>query len=241
MSAASPLLPKPLTPTPSPRDHPESNLLAVTGGPRFHFFGYYDRSPFDSTGRYLLAHSVEPSDAFPTAASQAVLEVWDLQGHNPPREIGRTTAWNWQMGSQLQWIRGKDGQPAIVFNIRRDDRFASQLVRADGQPIATLDWPISAISPDGRWAASLDFSRMSVTHPTVGYANQHHTIPPSGAEDGLRIIDMLTGEARLVVTLEQMKQWVAPIGDEMIQLVHAHGVQPYGRPYRVSTSLYHAG
>jgi hypothetical protein len=33
-------------------ERPVDNL---TGGPRHHFFGYHDKYPWDSTGRYVLA------------------------------------------------------------------------------------------------------------------------------------------------------------------------------------------
>jgi hypothetical protein len=40
-------------------------VRAVTRGPKAHFFGYYDKPPWDVSGRRMLALEAEPLDRMP--------------------------------------------------------------------------------------------------------------------------------------------------------------------------------
>src|SRR5688572_19505976 len=59
------------TAVPAGQAQPKSQLFlnckatAVTAGPKHHFFGYYDKCPWDKTGRYLLANEVDFCDRQP--------------------------------------------------------------------------------------------------------------------------------------------------------------------------------
>ena len=48
----------------------------VTRGPFYHFFGYYDKCPWDVTGRYLLGMRVAFMDRPPTPEDIAPVFVW---------------------------------------------------------------------------------------------------------------------------------------------------------------------
>ena len=39
----------------------------VTQGPKHHFFGYYDKSPWNASGKYLLANEADFNDRAPAA------------------------------------------------------------------------------------------------------------------------------------------------------------------------------
>ena len=41
------------------------DVIALTRGPKHHFFGYYDIQTWDSTGRYVLALESDFDDRFP--------------------------------------------------------------------------------------------------------------------------------------------------------------------------------
>jgi hypothetical protein len=54
-------------------------VRAVTHGPRFHFFGYYDKTPWDVSGRYLLALETDVMDRRPGPSDEAVVGLVDLR------------------------------------------------------------------------------------------------------------------------------------------------------------------
>lgn len=80
------------------------SALAVTRGPNHHFFGYYDKCPWDGSGRYLLALETDFIDQPPTATDMATVGVLDLEDNNRFRPLGQTRAWNWQQGTMLHWL-----------------------------------------------------------------------------------------------------------------------------------------
>src|SRR4051812_7034687 len=52
---------------------------AVTTGPKHHFFGYYDKTPWDKTGRYLLAHEVGFAARDPNPGEPLTVGMVDLK------------------------------------------------------------------------------------------------------------------------------------------------------------------
>ena len=51
---------------------------AVTHGPLYHWFGYYDMPCWDATGRCLLSLAVAFEDRPPTASDVAIVGMTDL-------------------------------------------------------------------------------------------------------------------------------------------------------------------
>jgi hypothetical protein len=85
--------------------------------------------------------------------------------------------------------------------------------------IKIIPHPVSAVSPNGREALSINFSRLRLTRPDYGYggrgqdAKEDIQLPP---DDGLFIVDLETGESRLMVSLEQVKDLIPPLAEGSI-------------------------
>ncbi|HEX28910.1 TPA: hypothetical protein ENG04_02375, partial [Candidatus Poribacteria bacterium] len=104
------------------RSYPQPIL--VTRSPKHHFFGYYDKSPWDATGRYMLALEVDFMDRPPTPQDKAVVGLIDLEEDYRWRPLAETYAWNWQQGTMLQWLPSEP-ERKVIFNAREKDRFIS--------------------------------------------------------------------------------------------------------------------
>src|SRR3954454_1318591 len=72
---------------------------AVTKGPRHHFFGYYDKTPWDVTGRYLLANEIDFVDRQSKPGEALTVGMVDLKDGDRYIELGKTVAWCWQQGT----------------------------------------------------------------------------------------------------------------------------------------------
>ena len=88
----------------------------VTSGAH-HFFGYYDKTPWDASGRYLLALAVDFIDRMPTADDRARIGMIDLEDGDRWIPLAETAAWCWQQGAMLQWLPSDPGRK-IIYNQR---------------------------------------------------------------------------------------------------------------------------
>ena len=180
----------------------ERTVQRLTHGPRHHFFGYYDKCPWDATGRYVLALETGFSDRPPGPEDNAAVGMVD------PAESGRwiplaeTVAWNWQQGAMLQWLPA-DAERLIIYNARQGHRFVSVVRDVQSGATRTLPRLVYAVSRDGRSALTLNFSRLHHCRPGYGYAG----LPdpgldhPAPEEDGIWWMDLETGQSRQIVSL----------------------------------------
>ncbi len=185
-----------------------SAARAVTAGPRHHFFGYYDKSPWDATGRYLLAHEVDFVGRQPKPGEEAVIGCVDLAAGNRFRQIARTSAWCWQLGALLRWLPS-DPERTVIYNVRREGAWGAEIADVRLGTKRSLSFPIYNVSPTGTLAVSLNFSRLAWTRPGYGYEG----IPdpgrhvPAPEADGVYRVDLGTGEHRLVVSLAALARY----------------------------------
>ncbi len=170
-----------------------------------HFFGYYDKCPWDSTGRYVLAHRVAFAARQPTADEEVMIGMVDRQDNDRFVPLARTRAWCWQQGAMLQWL-GSAADREILFNSLTDDEPTATILDVHTHKTRTLPRPIYALSADGRQAVTLDFARLHRLRPGYGYASYQECFADEPAPEKLGIwwMDMKTGKNELVVNLKQL-------------------------------------
>jgi len=187
-------------------------VRAITRGPKFHWFGYYDKLQIDPTGRYALGIEVDFEHRSPRADDVIRVGMVDLLDDDHWIELGTSCAWNWQQGCMLQWRPGRDGE--AIWNDRQGDRFVSYILNVRSGQKRTLPHPVYAVSPDGRWAVTTDFRRLNDTRPGYGYAgivdpNREVNAPEDA---GIWKEDLETGERSLLLSLAQAAQVPQPGG-----------------------------
>jgi hypothetical protein len=186
----------------TPKDNPESL------GDWHYFFGYYDKCPWNTRGTRMLAHRAGFVDRFPAPADVCEVGVLD-PSERAFTPLASTRAWNWQQGSQLQWINwlGDEGDERILFNSRRDDdHIETTIVRPDGRDRVTLDHPTYTVSPDGRTMLTLAYERLSHCRPEYGYAGlvDPHQTNPAPRHSGVQRVDLSTGRSEILVSIGEL-------------------------------------
>lgn len=176
--------------------------------PHYHvFFGYYDITPFSEDENLLLAMNVPFEKKLLASKAKAKIGFYNLSDETPSfHEIGSTRTWCWQQGCRLQWypeIKNK----TVLYNTLVDgnygcvvkDILTKQIVREYKHPIYT-------VSSDGRWALSLNFSRVQRLRPGYGYntmpdRTKNELMPKN---DGILRLDMATGEVKFLFSIRDI-------------------------------------
>ncbi|MEH3087084.1 MAG: hypothetical protein PGN26_11260 [Xylophilus ampelinus] len=182
----------------------------VGDGSHHHFFGYYNKTAWDRDDRLLAAHRTPWMDARLTPQSRATVGYFDTHDRDRFHAVGETGAWNWQMGSQLQWLCGLPGRQ-LVYNDRAADGrgFASVVVDIDTGARRILPRPVYVVAPCSRWALSVDYRRLYRTHETIGYSEEGgpFDLPLAPDDDGIWRLGLADGDARLLVSYGALKRF----------------------------------
>lgn len=180
-------------------------VRSVTYGPRHHFFGYYDKSPWNASGRFLLTHEADFNDRAPTPDDQVGIGLVDLTDGNRFERLVNTHAWNWQQGAMAQW-HPADPEHLFVYNDRREDRFVGVVRHSERGEVTISDRPLYAVLTDGLTGFSLNFARLAVHRPGYGYAGSYDAFAddPHPALDGLWRVDLSSGRSELMLSLADL-------------------------------------
>lgn len=178
----------------------------LTHGPKHHFFGYFDKFPWDRSGRYILAQETSFTARQPLAGEKAVLGMIDLWENNSFIPLAETSAWCWQQGCMFQFLN--DSETKVIYNDKEGDHFVSRILDVKTKEKQTLCRPIYCLSPDGKWALSLNFSRLDRERPGYGY--------PGGADltenefapenDGIFLVDLKNNTSKLIISIGEITE-----------------------------------
>ena len=186
-------------------------VRVITRGPKFHWFGYYDKFEFDPTNRYVLGMEVDFEHRTPEPSDKIRIGMVDLADGDRWVDLGESSAWCWQQGCMLQWIPGSPSE--IIWNDREGGHFVSRILDVQTGKKRTIPHPIYAFAPDGKTAVSTDFSRLHDTQPGYGYAGVPDPYAKEAAPEGSCIyrIDLQTGEQQKLFSLAQIAEFQKPL------------------------------
>lgn len=177
-------------------------VQAITSG-HHHFFGYYDKFPFNKSGRYHLALETRFLDRQPTRDDVAVIGIIDTHNGNTWKPVAETTAWSWQQGTMLQWLPSEP-EHTIIYNIRENDVFYAMIHNLETGVKRRLSRSFYSVGED--YAVGLNYSRLHETRPGYGYPDGvENTLPDQHPDtDGVYRIDLATGNSELIISLQRL-------------------------------------
>lgn len=179
-------------------------VTPLTKGPAYHWFGYYDKLEFDPTNRYVLGMETCFEDRSPTINDTIKVGMIDLQDNNRWIELGESRAWNWQQGCMLQWLPGSSSE--ILWNDFDGEKFICHILDVFTREQRIIPYPVYTVSPDGKTALSLDFSRINDMRPGYGYPglNDPNRNVMAPENSGIYKVDLETGKRELIISLADM-------------------------------------
>lgn len=181
----------------SPKIKSEGNIIRVSpNAPGEYFFGYYDKSPWDASGRYILCMKAYDTWSDPDPKTTVDLLLLDTQNEYKARKIATSHVWNVQQGCMLQWL-GPDFRDKVIYNDMRNGKYCSVILNIKtGKEEQIIDMPVYTVSNDGKTALSLDFNRLHRLRKGYGYSLLEEETKNEKQPDKTAIwrINLTTGE-----------------------------------------------
>lgn len=214
----------------------EGNIIRISPNDAEYFFGYYDKSPWDRTDRYILALRVNKAYKVPDSTEEAKVIVFDTKNENAIYEIGSTHCWNTQQGCMAQWV-GPDFQRKIIYNDFRNGKYCSILYDFEKKvEEKVFEMPVYDVAKDGTFALTLDFSRLHRLRKGYGYANIEETTKKELCPNAPCVwkMDLKTGKIEEVIHYTDLKNFEPRV--EMEKAVHKVNhimISPNGKRFMV--------
>jgi len=182
-------------------ESPLPPVRAITRGPAFHWFSYYDKLQFDPAGRRALGMEVDFEHRSPRPGDAIRVGMVDLDAEDRWTQLGQSRAWCWQQGCMLQWRPGSEDE--ILWNDRGQDGYISHILNVKTGRQRTLGHPFYTVSPDGRTAVAPDFRRVQDMRPGYGYPGllDPYADKAAPAESGIFRLDLQTDRQELIISL----------------------------------------
>ncbi len=185
----------------SPKIKSEGNIIRVSPNDnKEYFFGYYDKSPWDASNRYMLCLKAEDTWTDVSPKQPAEILIIDTYDENKVMTIAETHTWNVQQGCMLQWL-GPDFSSKIIYNDFRNGQYVSVILNVVTKEENVIPFPVYSVASDGSFALSLDFSRLYRLRPGYGYYN----LPEETANEKLPDkpciwnVDLKTGDTKALL------------------------------------------
>ena len=139
----------------SPKIKSEGNIVRISPDDLTHeyFFGYYDKSPWDITDRYMLCMRANNtwSDVSPRETADILIIDTEKEEDDPKRtkKIAETRAWNVQQACMLQWL-GPDFSSRILYNDYRNGQYCAVILTLATMEEKVISMPVYTVSNDGK-------------------------------------------------------------------------------------------
>lgn len=179
------------------------SVTRVTDTNAHHFFGYYDKTPWDMTGNYMLALESNFADRNPELKDSLSIGLIDLKTKEFYK-LAKTSAWNWQQGCMLKWMPNKESE-MIGYNDLCEDQYVHVAMNIHNGKKEILPWAIYDLSSDCKFGGTLNFERITHTRPGYGYFGlpdpYENDLAPE--DDGIYIVDIENKKRSLIFNLSQ--------------------------------------
>ena len=194
----------------------------LTHGSDHHFFGYIGQSltiPWSKNGDRILCLSSSFHDHLAgkgEAANVNIIYPGQKEGNSFKIEkVDESQGWNHQQGTMFYWnphapqeqffFNDRDTESGVVFTVLYDMR---KRKRAKTYIYGDKSFGNSGVCPLGKYFLAINYARMARLRPVTGYKDTFDWSEGLAApkEDGIAIIDIATGEKKILISFERMAE-----------------------------------
>jgi hypothetical protein len=194
------------------------------------FFGYYDKSPENITGEFVLVHGVSEAN------DQNEGAVFVLDNDGVVLKEYTTRAMNLQQGSKSQWVSTN----RFIFNDidEATGALVSRLCDAkSGEIIRSYSMPVYDCYKED-FSLTINFDRLTKFSPEYGYCCRFVSELPSAEEDGIYKIDFSSGRVDLILSFATLTDGEKSGLEHTINHIM---ISPSGRSYIFIHRFYDSG
>lgn len=187
-----------------------------TSGPKHHFFGYIGHvrnTPWNASGRYMVALRTAFQDRMPEPADAADVVLIDTRRANTVTAVESTRAWNFQQGTMFYWnpqsqenqllFNDRDLKTNHVFPVLYDVAARKRIreYRFSDTPFGN-----GGVAQGGERFAAINYGRMARLRPVTGYpkAFDWNAATPAPDNDGVFVVDIASGRKQLLVSFRAL-------------------------------------
>ena len=169
------------------------------------FFGYYDKSPENKSGTFIVYHRTNQDTSLPTSPSDYIEIVIKSLITNSERVVDRSYSYNWQQGCRTMWISDSE----IVYNmycIEKDDYFA-RVYCIDNNSYRDLPCAISDCYKN-QFAICIDYDRFRKYALDYCYQNRRGPENKNSIKSNeLLRICLKTGNKEILLSIDDLKNF----------------------------------
>jgi len=163
------------------------------------YFGYYDKSPINSTNEYIIFQSTNiDTKTMPNPKVPVDMVVYDML-NDSYEAVGQSHTYNWQQGTKLMWI---DVYRFIYNDFDESTKqYISKIYDVKSKETKIVDFPIYDCFED-KFAISLNFERLNIARADYSYSNLGVKIDwDDNSNDGVYYIDLKENSSKLIITI----------------------------------------
>lgn len=166
------------------------------------YFGYYDKSPINSTNEYIIFQSTNISTkTMPEPKLPVDMVIYDVL-NDSYKVVGKSHTYNWQQGTKLMWI----DEYRFIYNDfdKSRKKYISKIYDIKTEVTKIIDFSIYDCFED-KFAISLNFERLDIARADYSYNNLGSKIDwGDNSNDGLYYVDFEQNTSKLIITLEDI-------------------------------------
>lgn len=173
--------------------NPEYNYKIITYEKSHLIAGYYDKTPISKSGKYIILLAINEKES-----KKARILCFDITKlSNPPKCLGDTEIWSWQLGSRLLWFKNdhKIGYNCIY---KKKPSFIIKNFKTK-KIINVIPLPIYDFNPTFSKAVTLDFGNLYRKRPGYGFDIKTHI-------KGILLYDIIKKKKKLLYSIEDARK-----------------------------------
>lgn len=168
------------------------------------WFGYYNYDPMSRDATKLLCNRVNFDARAITSDDTADLGWYDLSTKEW-HYIDTTDSFNWPQGAMLQWLPGDGNENKVIYNQSDKTHFHSVIFDLETGSKKIVDFPIYAITPDGKYSISLNYERSY-------WCRAYHYMPIENKaydvqvaeDDGIFCVDLESNSVKRIISIDDV-------------------------------------